>query len=162
MWLIPRWPILNNVPFMCPLLWSFVSSPPPFTLPLILGFPAVRQLQVSLSGTFYLQLNSAPPPVVAGSTGSTLLSTKQTVNSRFMPRGCDTSTTHSPNMFLHGAANRKKGRMCSSAAARIWKRIMYLDVRTFSCLKWHLRCFTVMHELSLMKYLHSSWILLLW
>lgn len=105
--LIQRWPILNNVPFMCPLLWSFVSSL--FHPPSHLAFPAVRQLQVSLSGKFYLQLNSAPPPIVAGSTGSALLSIKQTVNSRFVPQGCDTSTTHCLNMFLHGAANREKG-----------------------------------------------------
>ncbi len=92
-----RWPILNNDPFMCPLLWSFVSSP--LHPPSHLGVPAVRQLQVSLSGKFYLLLNSAPPLFVAGSTGSTLLSTKQTVNSSFMPLGCDTSTTYSSNMF---------------------------------------------------------------
>lgn len=81
--------------------------PPP---PSHLVFPAVRQLQVSLSGKFYLQLNSAPPPAVAASTGSALLSAKQTVNSRSVPRGCDTSTTHRPNMFLHEARiGKKKG-----------------------------------------------------
>lgn len=70
-----------------------------------LGFPALRQRRVSLSGKFYLQLNSAPPPAVASSTGSALLSTKQTVNSRFMSWGGNISHTHSPKMFLHGAPN---------------------------------------------------------
>ena len=102
-WLIRR----NNVPFICPLLWSSVSAPP--LPPSRVGFPALRQLQVSLSGTFYLQLNSAPPPPVASSTGSALLSTKQMVNSRFMSSGCNISTTHTLNMFLHEVPNSDKG-----------------------------------------------------
>lgn len=92
--LIRTWPILDNVPFICTLLLSSVSSP--LGPPSHLGFSAVKQLQVSLPGRFYLHLNSAAPPAVAGSTGSAVLSAKQTVNSRFMSSGCDTSTTLRP------------------------------------------------------------------
>lgn len=88
---------------------SVPSTPTLTPAPCRLGFPAVRQLQVSLSGEFYLQLNSAPPPALASSTGSALLSTKQTVNSRFMSWGCETSTKHRPNMFLHEASSEKGG-----------------------------------------------------
>lgn len=146
-------------PLCVPLLWSFVSSP--LHSASLLGVPAVRQLQVSLSGTFYQQVNSAPPPFVAGSTGSALLSTKQTVNSRFMPLGYDTSTTYSPNIFLHGTANRKKGgfvpllQLISRKGSCSWLS------EHFPALKWHLHHFTLKDKFSLLKYLLISCILLL-
>lgn len=115
---IQRWPILNNIPFMCPPPCDHLSAPPspflPFGVFSSQNAPSQSVCQVSFTCSWTLH-----KLVLAGSTGSSHLSTKQIVNSRFMPRGCDTSTTHSPNMFLHRAANRIKGNICSSAAAHI-------------------------------------------
>lgn len=77
--LIQMQPILNNVPFMCGLI---VCHLPPFPFDVFFVSP---HSDSSRSGKFYLQMNSAPPPAVAGSTGSAHISAKQTVNSRSVP-----------------------------------------------------------------------------
>lgn len=72
------------------------------------GFPpAVRQLWVSLSGEFYLQLNSAPSPVIASGTGRAPFT--HYANGKFQVPALRLRyfQTHSSNVSLHGLANSR-------------------------------------------------------
>lgn len=69
--------------------------------------PAVRQLWVSLSGEFYLQLNSAPSPVVASGTGRAPFIHYATGKFQVPALRLRYFQAHSSNMSLHGAANSR-------------------------------------------------------